>query len=437
MISKFLYSLCLLYLISLPYVSAQDSLLDLRSCVAMAIRNNALLQQNQLQVERANMEYKQARANRLPAINADLSHSFSQGRGIDPTTNQFVDENNSFGSQGLNAQWQVFNGFRILHDVRMKAHAKTAGKLEFEGQENDLRLQVIESYVQVLTAKDMVEQAQRQLAVTTEQLRRADVMFKEGAFPPGDYYDIKGQFKTDENAILTQQQQLFANRTRLAALLQLSVTQLGELAPLAQPLMTAVVDGEALFEKAKTALPTYQALDWRIKEATQQIKVAQANYYPSLAVHAGLSSRYSSSNTANYFDQAKNNLGKSLGFTLNIPIFNQFQTRNQVLRAKLSLEESQLQKDIALNTLRETTARTVFDMAAAGESVRNLQEQEQNYAEAFRIAQVQFDEGASNSVLYLTAKNKLDAARNQLLMKKYQYLLQKFMNDFYAGTLDL
>ena len=193
----------------------------------------------------------------------------------------------------------------------------------------------------------------------------------------------------------------------------------------------------ALFEPAKSVLPKYQALDWRIKEAAQQIKVAQANYYPSLAIHAGLSSRYSSSSADSYFNQSKNNLGKSLGFTLNIPIFNQFQTRNQVQRARLNLEESKLLKDIALNTLRENTARAVFDLSATAQSVRNLQEQEQHYAESFRIAQVQFDEGASNSVLYLTAKNKLDAARNQLLMKKYQYLLQKFMNDFYAGSLDL
>ncbi|HCU44083.1 MAG TPA: TolC family protein, partial [Sphingobacterium sp.] len=55
----------------------------------------------------------------------------------------------------------------------------------------------------------------------------------------------------------------------------------------------------------------------------------------------------------------------------------------------------------------------------------------------FRIAQVHFEAGNSNSVLFLTAKNKLDSSQIQLLVKQYEWLLQKYINDYYAGALNL
>lgn len=433
----YFYNILLIIIAGGGKAFSQDSIIDLRTCIVMALKNNPQLKQNQLSVRRSEIDYKQAWQNQLPTLNGDLSHGLNQGRNIDPTTNQFIEENSTTGNQGLGAGVNLFNGFRILHDIRMKSNAKEAGKLEFEGKANELRLDVIETYIQVLTAKDMLSQSQRQLTVTKEQLRRAEVMFKEGAYAPGDYYDIKGQYKMDENNVQANIQFLYGNRLRLANLLNISEPELGQLKALPMPATDPALGWEQLYIQAQTLLPEYQALDWRIKEAQQNIKVAKSYYYPSLSLGAGLNSRYSSNGDFSYWQQSKNNLGKSIFVTLSIPIFNQFQVRNQINRAKIGFEENRLQKDIALNNLRESTAKAVFDLKATLESVQNLKEQEQSYAESFRIAQVQFDEGASNSVLYLTAKNKFDAAKNQLLLKRYAYLLQKYINDYYAGNLDL
>ncbi|WP_162304906.1 TolC family protein [Sphingobacterium olei] len=434
---KLFYSILLITIAHGGKAFSQDSIIDLRTCIVMALKSNPQLKQNQLSVRRGEIEYRQAWQNQLPTLNGDLSHGFNQGRNIDPTTNQFIEENSATGNQSLNAGVSLFNGFRILHDIRMKSNAKEAGKLEFEGKANELRLDVIETYIQVLTAKDLLIQSRRQLTVTEEQLRRAEVMFKEGAFAPGDYYDIKGQYKMDQNSVQANIQILYTNRLRLAKLLNIPESELGELKTLPIPTIGSALGWEQLYTQAQILLPDYRALDWRIKEAQQNIKVAKSYYYPSLSLGAGLNSRYSSNGDFSYWQQSRNNLGKSVFMTLSIPIFNQFQVRNQESRAKIGLEENLLQKEIALNNLRESTARAVFDLRVALESVQNLKEQEQSYAESFRIAQVQFDEGASNSFLYLTAKNKLDAARNQLLLKQYAYLLQKYMNDYYAGNLDL
>ena len=191
-----------------------------------------------------------------------------------------------------------------------------------------------------------------------------------------------------------------------------------------------------MFQETLTALPQFKAMDYRIKEMEEGIKVAKSNYWPSLSLSGGMSSNYSKEGGA-IFNQIKNNLSKGVGLTLSIPIFNQFKNRTQVRLAEVNLNEINFTKDIMRNDLRMKTAQAVFDLDITQKNVVNLRDQELSYAESFRIATVHFEAGNSNSVIYLTAKNKLDATRSQLIIKQYEWLMQKYMNDYYSGSLDL
>ena len=184
-------------------------------------------------------------------------------------------------------------------------------------------------------------------------------------------------------------------------------------------------------------MPIIPALDWRIKAAERNIKLAKSSYWPSLSLSAGLSTNYSNVADFGYWKQFNNNLGKSVSLNLAIPIFNNLAVYNQVKLAKLDLETTKLQKEIALNELRMETSKAVFNLKNVSSNIVHLREQEQSYTESFRIAQVHFEAGNSNSVVFLTAKNKLDNSRNQLLVKQYEWLLQKYINDYYAGSLNL
>lgn len=413
--------------------------LSLAECVALAIKNNPSLKRSELEMSRNEVNYRQAQYNRLPSLNGSVSHSFNQGRSINSLTNQFVDNNYFSGNQSLSLSVPIFNGFQILHDVRRKASAREAGKYEFEGAINELKLDIIEAYVMVLTAQDMLLQAEGQLGVTLENLRRASVMQGEGAINPGDYYDLKGQAASEQNVVENTKQALYTNEVRLAALMYIPREELPALAPLTMPSDGNALSGEGLYQAALLALPDFKALDWRLKEAERSVKVAQSGFYPSLSFDAGIQSRFASVDERgyNYWQQFKNYPSKGFSLTLRVPIFNQMMVRSQVKMAKINLQEAQWNQKIQENMVREETAKTVFNLAALKNNVKNLQEQQLSYQEAFRIAQVHFDAGNSNSVLFLTAKNKLDGTKNQLLIKQYEWLLQKYINDYYSGLLDL
>lgn len=407
---------------------------SLEQCVQTALQNNPTLHRAELQYERAVIDKHQAWQNVLPSVEANAGHSWSQGKSIDPTTNQFIEQTISSGNGSIDAGMYAFNGFRAFHDIRKTAAAEKAGSLEYEAEKENLILDVIETYITVLTTKDLLQQAKNQLELSKEQLQLATTQNEEGNIDPGDFHDLKGEFKKSENTMATAEQNLFHSRVKLAGLLHLSEEEIPHLQPLLINDTSAKEEDIDLFEAGKDR-PFYALWEWRIKEAKENIRVAQSAYYPSLSVSAGMDTRYSNSSDLPFWDQNRNNLGKYISLNLNIPIFNGFQVRNSVKRAKLDFQDVEWQKEITENTLREATSKVVFDLEITSRSYENLKEQETDYRESFRIAQAKFDLGASNSVLYLTAKNKWENSKNQLVIKQYEWLLQQYLNDYYSGEL--
>lgn len=415
----------------------ENSIWSLQRCIDVALDKNPIIHRARLQIKTNHLDYKQAWQSQLPSLNATLSHGLSQGRTIDPTTNLFIDQTIASGSQSLSTNLILFDGLRMLHKVRMQANAVKVAKLEYDGQINELKLDVIEAYIALLTAEDLLSQVEEQVKVIKEQVRRAEVMHQEGSFSPGDYHDLKGQYSQDLNTIESAKKEVHSRRMRLVSLLNITMEDLGEVEKLSVGTYAQVEDQRDLYQAAKDHLPAYRAWEWRKKQTEQDVKVARSYYFPTLSIGAGLNSGYSNSNPLGYSQQMKNNLGKYLSLNLQIPIFNGFQVRKQVEQAKINMEDVKWQEQIALNALRENTEKAVFDLRLTQKNIINLQEQVRSYQESFRIAEVQFDLGASNSLTFLMAKNKWDNAQNQLVIKQYEWLLQKYINDYYAGKLDL
>lgn len=408
---------------------------SLKQCVEIALQNNPNVHRAELQYEKDKIDKRQAWQNALPVIEGNAGHSWSQGRSIDPTTNQFIEQTISSGNASIGAGMYLFNGFRIFHDIRKQAAAEKAGNLQVKAQKESLILDVIESYITVLTAKDLLQQAENQLLLSREQFEQAEILNDEGNIDPGDYHDLKGAFNETKNAITSAEQNLFHSRIRLAGLLHIPEESLPELQILAIKENVISTKSE-LFETGKNR-PFYALWEWRIREAKENIRLAQSAYYPSVSLSAGMNSRYSSSSELEFWEQNKNNLGKYISLNVNIPIFNGFTIRNNVKKAKLDFFDVEWQKEIVKNDLREATSKAVFDLAIAEKNYQNLVNQEENYRESFRIAQTKFDLGASNSVMLLTAKNKWETSKNQLVIKQYEWILQQYLNAYYAGELEI
>jgi len=56
----------------------------------IAIKNNLLVKQSELDVERQPDQLPAGRENMLPSFNGSIDHSISDGRSLNPSTNQYA-----------------------------------------------------------------------------------------------------------------------------------------------------------------------------------------------------------------------------------------------------------------------------------------------------------------------------------------------------------
>lgn len=238
-------------------------------------------------------------------------------------------------------------------------------------------------------------------------------------------------------------------------------------------LTIAIYDGtvDHIYSKALQGLAMIKAADLRTKAATKAIRVAAADFYPTLSLFGQLGTNYSSaartleatgskdiatsdyvivsgnnipvmtkqthynSQKINFTNQYSNNLGTYVGVNLSIPIFASFQTKTKVKLARL---EEKRTGYIAENTrvlLRQAIEQAHLNMTTAYDKYQALDEQVTAYKESFRAAEIRFNLGALNSVEYLIVKNNFDRATSNLIIARYEYLLRTKVLDFYQGKL--
>ncbi|MBP9069210.1 MAG: TolC family protein, partial [Bacteroidia bacterium] len=134
-----------------------------------------------------------------------------------------------------------------------------------------------------------------------------------------------------------------------------------------------------------------------------------------------------------FADQFKDNVNKSFGFTISVPLFNGLQTHTGVKNAKLNLINTRYSQELAKQNLYKTIAQAYTSAKAAlSRYMANKKSVEASQA-SFDFADQKFNVGAISAFDYNTAKNRLLVAQSNLLQSKYDYILRLKVLDFYQG----
>ena len=417
--------------------------LSLQACVQTAIENNLDVKQSDLDMERAGVNWRQSKANLLPNISGDINHQLNQGRSIDPSNNAYVNQQNTTGSYSLSGSVTLFNGLRLLNNLKSSQYAYEASKMELQTNKDQLMLNVILAYLQILTNTDLLQQAQKQADVTQKQVERLELMNQQGAIKPSDLSDMKGQLADNKVTIIKSQNDLDGARLSLSQYMNVPYNKDLEVERLRadQVEMNYATTPDSIFNIALQQLAIIKAADLRTKSADKAVKAARGNLYPSVGLGGGFYTPYSSTASSGdsinpkigYYDQLSNFYRTYVGIGVSIPIFNNFRFRNQVALAKIDLKSADFTAKTRQIQLKQSIERDFFNMTAAKNKYQALVEQVAAYTESFRAAEVRFNAGASTSVDYLIAKNNLDRTNVNLIIARYDYVLRTKILDYYQG----
>lgn len=444
--------------------------MTLARSVELALENNLDLRRAELREETSEVNFRQTRANVLPALNGRINAGINNGRSIDPYTNAYINEQLSFSNAGLDLGATVFDGFRLINSIQRDRHLLRAAEMETEEARQDLILNVTLEYLQILNNRDLVRLAELRMEATSQQIARLKELYELGEGNPAAYTDILGQYANDRTSLVRAQNALTESMLNLSRLLNVNYSIIPEEQDLPVLFDKYAFTAEQVFEDALENMATFRARQLRVRAAEEAVSVARSLYSPEIILFAQLNTNYSSvarifnetgttiAETGGYitidgqnlpvlrneilfspeeigiYDQFTNNLNSVVGVAVDIPLFNGFRARNNVSLQKIQLEETKVEMENTKALIRQSIKEAHANMEAAYREYNILQEQVEAFAESYRVNEIRFNSGVSNIVEYIISKNNLDAARVNLANAKYEYLLRVKVLEYFRGN---
>lgn len=453
---------------------AQDktaSAMTLKQCVETGITNNLDVSISGLQVQRNEVNWKQAKLNRWPSLNAQTNQGINQGRSIDPSTNDYINERVSFSDYSLFGDVMLFNGFSLQNNVKRTKLAMEASKMDYQQAKDDLAINIILAYLLVLNNEDQLVQARNQAEVSKKEMDRLAIMDQQGAIPPSQLADLKGQYANDQLSIINAEAALASAKITLSQWMNVPYDPSMKLQRLDTEVVPAKDEAtpDLLYAIAEKNFPLVKATELRRQSAEKAIKAVRGELLPSLRLSANTGSYYYSSfqqviatnpsfvpsddyvlvngnpsavirkvsnaeyGKIKYGKQLDNNLSSQVNLSLRIPIFNQLQVRNRVKIAQIQLMENELTAKTTKTQLQQNVHQAYVNVTSAADRYQRLTEQVAAYSESFKAADARFNAGVGTSNDYLIVKNNLDRANINLINARYEIVLRTKVLDYYQG----
>jgi len=413
----------------------------LQQAIDTALANNIPVKQSGLLAQTARVNFNQSRLNLLPYVDADIVHGMYNGRSIDPSSNNYVNQNLNSANYQINGGFVLFNGGNLQNTIKQNAAAYEASTMEWQQARDNLVLNVILAYLQVLNNEDVVASATNQATVSQKQLERLDVLNKQGAIKPSEFYDLRGQLMNDQLSIVTARNLLESSKLALAQLMNQPYDPQMKLERIdvSEFLTSYANSSNDVYQNALQQFSLVKAVELRKKSFVYGSKAARNALFPRVSIGGGLNTNYSSiaqnaSGKIPYNSQLRNNVSTSLGVGVNIPIFNRYQQRNRVKLADILLKNSELEEERTKVQLRQDIEQAHLNMTNAYERYKVLLDQVAAYTESFKAAEVRYNAGVGTSIDYLTAKDRLDRANINLISAKYDFVLRKKVLDYYNNS---
>jgi len=437
---KFLLSIIGLGL--LCSVSAQENKVwNLKECVDYALKNNISIKQSELDKRISEEDVKAAKWNFAPNLNANASQNFNFGSSIGVSGARIPADYRS-NNFGINSTINLFDGFANVHTLSQAKIGLEANDAAILKMKNDISLNVVNSYLQILFAKEQLKVSESQLLISQGEVSRITELVKAGVLPKGDLLNIESNLAADNQNLIIAQNSLTIAGLRLSQLLQLETMSI-EVQDIKVDLQNQSILGngvEAIYNKANESFPEIKLAELNILSAEKGVKIARANFAPSLTASFGLNTAYQHRQGTTDFspfqfsDQIDDNLGQSIRFSLNIPIFNRYQFRSNVNKSKINYQKIEYNLESEKLRLRETIQTAYTDALASSKSYDAATTSVTAQQKAFDYSQERFKAGAINSFDFNQTKNNLVNAQSQLIQSKYDFMFKLKVLEFYFGV---
>lgn len=418
--------------------SAQQKKWSLQECVDYALENNITILQGENSILNNEQNIDAAKGQFLPSVSGFVGHTLSLGnRELFP--GQFVDRTDNSTNASISLNQTVFNGFRLTNLYKQSQLNLETSKLELNRIKDDISLNVVNAYLNVLFNIENLEIAKAQYSFSKKQLDQVRDLVDAGVQPQANVYDAEATLSNDLQSVTVAENNYELALLSLSQLLQLPYEGFEvEVIELDNP------SSELMYNNA-SPIVSY-ALDnrYEIKVAQKNIEnsalnteISKSGYLPTVSFNYAFGSNVFFTNLIDtedsFFNQLNNQKGHRFSLNVSVPIFSQFQNKTNVAKAKIQEENAQLNLKQAKLDVEANVQRAFTDAKAALRAYEAAKSSLQSQKIAFQNSQERYDIGAMNAFDLEQSRLRLVNAESSLINAKYDFIFKTKVLDFYLG----
>ncbi len=419
---------------------AQDNTWSLKASVNHALENNISI----LQVKNTLLTNEQdiiaAKGQFLPSANAGIGTGLGLGSGFDPVSNQRINNEVTYSANyNIGANYTVFNGFRRMNLYKQSQLNLETNQLELARIQDDISLNVVNSYLNILFNKENLETANAQYKFSQKQLNQVQELVDAGVQPQANIYDAQATLSRDLQSVTVAENNYELSLLTLSQILQVPFKGFEiEAVDIDNP------SAELLYNDVTPILDYALANRNEIKVAEKNIEnsklgteISKSGYYPSVTASYGLSSVWSERDNdffkQSFFNEIDSNKGHNFRLSVNVPIFSQYQNKTAVAKSQIQEQNALLGLEQAKLNLEANIQRAFTDAKSALRAYEAAKVSLESQQLAFGNSEERYNIGVMNAFDLEQSRLRLVNAEASLINAKYDFVFKTKVLDFYLG----
>ena len=444
----------------------------LEECIKRAKEENLDIKQAKLAAFSSEQQLLQSKLALLPTLNGGGSQGYNYGRTVDPFSNDFTTMNVKTNNFSVNSSITLFNGFQNINRIKRDDYEFMAKKYDIEKVINDISLTVATDFLQILFNKELVKIAERQVEISKKQEERISKLVDEGQLAKSSLLETRSQVASEQLQLVRAKNQQDIALLNIKQLLEIEAsTDFDIVIPIISlPDQNNILSTNEIYKLVLELFPNVKSAEYRLKGNDKTLSIAKGRLLPIITVSGAMGSGYSNareritgidslgmipsgyqlsegenvdilmpllnynSEITPFNQQLKDNLSKSLTFSLRIPLFNGWMNQMSITNAKIGVMSSKNELQRTKNQLRKQVEQIRADVIAVEKRYDFAKKSTEALQESFTYNEQKFNEGMLNVYDYNDAKNKWAKAESDLLQAKYDYLFKIKILDFFMGN---
>lgn len=399
----------------------------LKQCIEYAHENSIQIKQANISLEESKIDEKQNYASLFPTVSA------SAGLGVSHSKATATSANNTYG---LSAGVTLFNGLRQYNSLQEQKLNVSLSELSLASIQKDIDLSIVQSYIQLLYMQEALVISQQNLEASEAQMSRSKDLLQAGSISESDYAQVVSQNSSDKYQVISAQNSLNEMKLKLKQLLELEINDEINVESYTieeSEILVPILDKESIYNKSLQVMPEIAMTKINQQVSELNYKSSKGNYYPTISANASIGTGVLLNESTCFSAQFVDGFSESFSLNISIPIFSGLQTKSSVQKAKINIQNTQLQGISEKKSLLSTIESLYNDVTSTQSQYIASKESLTASELSYNLVEEQFNLGLKNAVDLLVEKNNFLSAQLSLIQAKYSAALAIKLLNYYQG----